>query len=1069
MDNILENISNITSNLNSSKTLSSTVNAEQNITSKLGDSNVVVTNTNYKGQETDTAKVIIDNNNYTISVNVKEDGLINKQDTLTAGTNISIENNIISNTLVNNSQLQNDSNYITNETNDLQNYYDKNNTYNKDEINNTINEKVKTSVLRMSGVEMRNHVNEDDILEGTVVVCSDTLIGEVTYLKGHIYKYSNQSWVDILPEIPDNVKTIMIDDTIEDFGFELSYNNDKLYVLENGMVVNDETENAKYHTLRFIIPIKNGDDGLVLGIDNNTLTIYSNIKLNLLKDVNIQDLKNNQILAYNQESDKWVNVDNLGNYDENGNFNISSKNNGLKVNTIIDNNEFTNVITLGDNNSYINLTQNNGANIIGITSGSNSIIMQSVQDNDNDVSLVGVQATDKYIALNVDANGATIETNDGQLKVNQQQVAFQSSLDETNANVQSAISNSSQALEQSTLGLSQISAMQNNTTKIANTNGGASVGSGSSATVGFSGGNGAVGEVDCIQLGTGTNNQSKTLQVYDDNIYNATTHNLSVNNIQTNNLVYQDKPITFNYVDYSQSQSLTPEQQAQARSNIGAGSSGFSGDFNDLANVPQANTAQAGIIQIATDSEASDGTSESLAITPKQLKTAIDGIGTVFDLKGSVATVDDLPTTGNTIGDVYYVQSESVGYIWLNDGITDRWEQLGASIDLSNYVQVSDVVNNLTSTDVDKPLSAYQGNVLNQDLNSLETNATIIANSNSGFIGGTGTHATSGGAIGKNATTYAGGAIGDSSSSAQGGAVGAQAQTGYGGAVGSQAQSTTGGAIGNLAVTTGGGAIGQEASSIDGFAGGYQAIATVTNAIQLGTGTNNTDNSLQVLGDNIYNASTHTLTVQNATVNGSSVATQSDVTTLQGQITTNTGNITTNTSDITEIKNNTTNIADSLGGFSGGNGANASTSGGAVGSNAKATMGGAVGANAIETQGGGAVGANAKATQGGGAVGISSGTTTGGSVGMGAQSTRGGAVGASTKATNGFSGGHYAQSSVDCIQLGSGTNSTAKSLQIYNDNIYNSTTHTLTVQNASIKAWTMTQASDGSLTFTYRG
>lgn len=33
---------------------------------------------------------------------------------------------------------------------------------------------------------------------------------------------------------------------------------------------------------------------------------------------------------------------------------------------------------------------------------------------------------------------------------------------------------------------------------------------------------------DCIQLGTGTNNNSKTLQIYDDNIYNANTHNLSL-------------------------------------------------------------------------------------------------------------------------------------------------------------------------------------------------------------------------------------------------------------------------------------------------------------------------------------------------------------------------------------------------------------------------------------------------------------------------------------------------------------------------------------------------------------
>lgn len=67
--------------------------------------------------------------------------------------------------------------------------------------------------------------------------------------------------------------------------------------------------------------------------------------------------------------------------------------------------------------------------------------------------------------------------------------------------------------------------------------------------------------------------------------------------------------------------------------------------------------------------------------------TAADlGIGSVFDLKGSVATKTALPSTGNKKGDVWYVVDESVGYIWLNDGTTDRWEMLGMSVDLSNYV-----------------------------------------------------------------------------------------------------------------------------------------------------------------------------------------------------------------------------------------------------------------------------------------------------------------------------------------------------------------------------------------------
>ena len=85
------------------------------------------------------------------------------------------------------------------------------------------------------------------------------------------------------------------------------------------------------------------------------------------------------------------------------------------------------------------------------------------------------------------------------------------------------------------------------------------------------------------------------------------------------------------------SQTLTEAQQAQARANIGA--------------------------------------------------VSIEEIGTVFTLKGGVATVADLPASGNNVGDVYYVEAVSAGYIWLTstsqpDGY---WEELGETIDLSAY------------------------------------------------------------------------------------------------------------------------------------------------------------------------------------------------------------------------------------------------------------------------------------------------------------------------------------------------------------------------------------------------
>lgn len=116
-------------------------------------------------------------------------------------------------------------------------------------------------------------------------------------------------------------------------------------------------------------------------------------------------------------------------------------------------------------------------------------------------------------------------------------------------------------------------------------------------------------------------------------------------------------------------------------------------------------------------------------------QNVIQGLGTVFDLKGTKATIQDLPSTDNEIGDVWYVVSEQVGYIWLNDGTTDRWEQFGSPIDLSGYVQYVDIINNLTSTATNKVLSAYQGKVLNDliadiraDLTTAQGNITSLNN-----------------------------------------------------------------------------------------------------------------------------------------------------------------------------------------------------------------------------------------------------------------------------------------------------------------------------------------------------
>lgn len=151
-------------------------------------------------------------------------------------------------------------------------------------------------------------------------------------------------------------------------------------------------------------------------------------------------------------------------------------------------------------------------------------------------------------------------------------------------------------------------------------------------------------------------------------------------------------------------------------------------------------------------------TVDNQAVTYKQLKDAIDGIGTVFDLKGTKLTVADLPTTGNQIGDVWYVESESVGYIWLQDTSgTLRWEKFGEQIDLSGYLTkagllqstgqitdntmsqkaITDILDSKVDDEVGKGLSTNDfTDALESKLNGIQAGAEVNVNADWNAISG---------------------------------------------------------------------------------------------------------------------------------------------------------------------------------------------------------------------------------------------------------------------------------------------------------------------------------------------
>ena len=186
----------------------------------------------------------------------------------------------------------------------------------------------------------------------------------------------------------------------------------------------------------------------------------------------------------------------------------------------------------------------------------------------------------------------------------------------------------------------------------------------------------------------------------------------------------------------------------------------------------------------------------------------------------------------------------------------------------ATFIDVATQQGNSNKSEIDGLLS--QTSTMLSNIENLANNNINIKNANSGFSAGDGATAEAGGAIGWHATATSGGAIGSEATAITGGAVGQSATAGTGGAVGGNATATTGGAIGESASATGGGAIGIAAKATDGgaigwyakagngFSGGYNAgvgkdsDGAYIDAIQLGTGTNNTPKTLQVYNYKVY-------------------------------------------------------------------------------------------------------------------------------------------------------------------------------------------------------------------------
>lgn len=119
------------------------------------------------------------------------------------------------------------------------------------------------------------------------------------------------------------------------------------------------------------------------------------------------------------------------------------------------------------------------------------------------------------------------------------------------------------------------------------------------------------------------------------------------------------------------------------------------------------------------------GTSATDAVNKQQLDNAIAGLGTVFDLKGSKTAVSNLPSTGNQVGDVWFVEEVEAGYIWITntEHPNGTWEQFGAPIDLTGYLTKA----GLAQTTGSATNNTMSQNAITVALNSKANASTVSA------------------------------------------------------------------------------------------------------------------------------------------------------------------------------------------------------------------------------------------------------------------------------------------------------------------------------------------------------
>ena len=148
-------------------------------------------------------------------------------------------------------------------------------------------------------------------------------------------------------------------------------------------------------------------------------------------------------------------------------------------------------------------------------------------------------------------------------------------------------------------------------------------------------------------------------------------------------------------------------------------------------------TADRYVPNVVNNLTSSDTANALSAAQGKALNDRISGLGNVYRVKGTKKTIEEVYnisadaklgdvwniTSAFTIGGKPYPANTNVVCIaeWSTSTTPqNNWDPLGGTVDLSTYVPKSDIVDNLSTSDSKKPLSAKQGLALATMITELE-------------------------------------------------------------------------------------------------------------------------------------------------------------------------------------------------------------------------------------------------------------------------------------------------------------------------------------------------------------